>query len=242
MLEGKVGVVTGASKGIGLSITRNLLKKGAKVYAVSRTMGSLDDLKKVYRNNLQVFLQDVTDYEATKKLFKTIKSDDENLDFLINNAGIVSYEFISMVKAKDFNNMLQINVTSVIEYTQLAFRIMGRRKKGSIVNISSLVSTRGSAGQAAYSATKGAVNSFTMSAAKEFASSNVRVNALAPGMVGTDRFKAILKEKFEKKRDDIGFGRLAEPQEIANACIFLVEDTSEYITGQIIEIDGATKM
>ena len=143
MLEGKVGVVTGASKGIGLSITRNLLKKGAKVYAVSRTMGSLDDLKKVYGNNLQVFLQDVTDYEATKKLFKTIKSDDENLDFLINNAGIVSYEFISMVNAKDFNNMIQINVTSVLQYTQLAFRIMGRKKKGSIVNISSLVSTRG---------------------------------------------------------------------------------------------------
>ena len=242
MLEGKVGVVTGASKGIGLSITENLLKNGAIVYAVSRTIGSLDSLKSVYNDNLVVFLQDVTDSLATKKLFKTIKSDNESLDFLINNAGVVSYEFISMVNARDFNNMFQINVTSVLEYTQLAFRIMGRRKKGSIVNISSLVATRGSAGQASYSATKGAINSFTMSAAKEFASSNVRVNALAPGMVGTERFRTVLKDKFERKTDDIGFGRLAEPEEIANACIFLIGDSSQYITGQIIEMDGATKI
>lgn len=242
MLKGKVGIVTGASKGIGLAITKMLVSQGAKVYAVSRTRGGLDSLDDAIKVRLRVYEQDVTDYNATKKLFKTIRSEGEGLDFLINNAGVVSYEFISMVNFDDFNKMLQINVTSVIQYTQLAFRLMGRSKKGSIVNISSLVSTRGAAGQAAYSASKGAVNAFTKSTAKEFASANVRVNALAPGMVATERFEAVFQEKFINKLDDIGFARLAKPEEIADACLFLVGDSAQYITGQIIELDGATRL
>lgn len=242
MLKGKVGIVTGASKGIGLSITKMLVSHGAKVYAVSRTRGGLDSLDDAIKVRLSIYEQDVTDYNATKQLFKTIRSEEEGLDFLINNAGVVSYEFISMLNFDDFNKMLQINVTSVVQYTQMAFRLMGRSKKGSIVNISSLVSTRGAAGQAAYSASKGAVNSFTKSTAKEFASANVRVNALAPGMVATERFEAIFREKFINKLDDIGFARLAKPEEIAEACLFLVGDSSQYITGQIIELDGATKL
>ena len=242
MIEGKVGIVTGASKGIGFAITKKLLSQGAKVYAISRTSGLLSSLDEGLKTKLRIIEQDVTDFGATKELFQSIKREGEGLDFLVNNAGIVSYELISMIDFTHFNSMLQTNITSVIQYSQLAYRLMSRNKKGSIVNISSLVSTRGAAGQAAYSASKGAVNSFTKSASKEFAAYKIRVNALAPGMVGTDRFKGILEEKFSEKIHSIGFSRLAEPDEIADACLFLIGDSSQYITGQIIELDGSTTL
>ena len=115
---------------------------------------------------------------------------------------------------------------------------MQRQQNGSIINMASMVAVKGAKGQLSYAATKGAVISATKSAAKELANDKIRVNAIAPGMVGTERFKNVLQEKFSEKINDIPFGRLAEPEEIAKLCLFLASDASSYITGQVIGIDG----
>ena len=115
---------------------------------------------------------------------------------------------------------------------------MTRQQSGSIINMASMVGVKGAKGQLSYSATKGAVVAATRSAAKELAENHIRVNAIAPGMVGSERFKAVLAEKFAQKINDIPFGRLAEPEEVAQLCLFLAADSSSYITGQIIGVDG----
>lgn len=134
--------------------------------------------------------------------------------------------------------MFEVNVVALIYLMQLVGRVMQRQQGGSIINMASMVGQKGAAGQLAYSATKGAVIAATKSAAKELATSKIRVNAVAPGMVGTERFQNVLKEKFNEKINDVPFGRLAEPEEVANLCLFLASDASSYITGQVIGIDG----
>ena len=135
--------------------------------------------------------------------------------------------------------MFEVNVIAMIQLVQLASRIMTRQKSGSIINMSSVVGVQGVKGQLGYSATKGAVISITKSAAKELIEHNIRVNAIAPGMVGTERFTAVFEEKFKDKIANIGIGRLAEPNEIANVCVFLASDLSTYVTGQVIGVDGS---
>ena len=149
---------------------------------------------------------------------------------------------MSMIDYERFRKMFEVNVVSLIYLMQLVGRVMQRQQNGSIVNMASMVGLKGAAGQLSYSATKGAVIAATKSAAKELAASKIRVNAVAPGMVGTERFKNVLQEKFSEKINDVPFGRLAEPEEIANLCLFLASDASSYITGQVIGIDGGVVM
>jgi 3-oxoacyl-[acyl-carrier protein] reductase len=134
--------------------------------------------------------------------------------------------------------MIEVNVVALIHLMTLVSRIMQRQQNGSIINMASMVGVKGAKGQLSYSATKGAVIAATKSAAKELADYHIRVNAIAPGMVGSERFKAVLSEKFAQKINDIPFGRLATPEEVAKLCLFLASDNSSYITGQIIGIDG----
>lgn len=147
-----------------------------------------------------------------------------------------------MIDYERFRKMIEVNVVSLIYLMQLVARVMQRQLSGSIVNMASMVGLKGAAGQLSYSATKGAVISATKSAAKELASSKIRVNAIAPGMVGTERFKNVLQEKLSEKTNDVPFGRLAEPEEVAKLCLFLASDASSYITGQVIGIDGGVVM
>ena len=134
--------------------------------------------------------------------------------------------------------MFEVNVIALIHLMQVVSRIMMRQDQGCIINMASMVGLKGAAGQLSYSATKGAVISATLSAAKELSSSHIRVNAIAPAMVGTDRFRAVLEEKFKERINDIPFGRLANPEDIADACLFLASDLSSYMTGQVLGLDG----
>jgi 3-oxoacyl-[acyl-carrier protein] reductase len=145
-----------------------------------------------------------------------------------------------MIQVESLRNMFEVNVVAMIQLIQIVSRLMSRQKKGSIINISSIVGVKGVKGQLAYSASKGAVISLTMSAAKELASQNIRVNALAPGLVDTERFHEVFEKNFAERLSDIGLGRLAKPDDIANACVFLGSDLSEYISGQILGVDGCT--
>ena len=144
-----------------------------------------------------------------------------------------------MIDFDKLRKMFDVNVIALINLMQLCSRVMSRQKSGSIINIASMVGKQGAAGQLAYSATKGAVISATLSASKELASSHIRVNAVAPGMVATERFSQVMQANFEEKANDIRWGRLARPDEIAKACLFLASDMSGYITGQVMGVDGS---
>lgn len=242
----KIALITGANKGIGLSIVEKYLAQGAIVYAgirdLDETSSELSALKSLYGEKLQIILLDVTNANHCKDAILTIKKNQSKLDILVNNAGKISYELVPFINFDVFEEMLQTNVVGLIRLSSLASRLMSRQRSGSIINVSSIVSVKGAKGQASYAATKGAVNSFTLSLAKELASDQIRVNAIAPGMVSTERLTSIMEEKFDSVKNDIGLGRLAEPKDVANLCVFLASDDSTYITGQIMAIDGSLKI
>ena len=239
-LKDKVCIVTGAAKGIGKAIATSLFNNGAIVYMLDLNIDEFlwtKDLDPTYERLVPLEC-DICNMTTVKNIILQIKRQQNHIDVLINNAGIVTYEYLSMIDYEKLRKMFEVNVFSLIYITSLVSRVMSNQKSGSIINMASIVGVNGAKGQLSYSASKGAVISITKSAAKELAPNNIRVNALAPGMVGTERFKKVLETQFKEKINDIPFGRLAEPQEIAQLVTFLASDQSQYITGQIIGIDG----
>lgn len=244
LLKDKVCLITGASRGIGKAIAERYAQEGAIVYANARTEGSIDEwaMQCSKENSTKVIplYFDVVDNNAAKSAIMQIKKEQGKLDVLVNNAGVVTYELLSMIDFDKLREMLDVNVIATIQLTQLASRLMSRQKSGSIINMSSIVGVKGVKGQLAYAATKGAVNAITLSASKELAPMNIRVNAVAPGMVGTERLLEVFEKSFKERLSDIGMGRLATPEEIANAFVFLGSDLSQYVSGQILGVDGST--
>jgi 3-oxoacyl-[acyl-carrier protein] reductase len=167
------------------------------------------------------------------------------IDVLVNNAGVVFNKKIGMILRPETELMFRVNVIAVIEMVQLVSRLMQRNGGGSIVNIASVTAVLGSPGQSAYSATKGAIMSFTKSAAKELAPLGIRVNAVAPGIVKTERFAELYEqsgEKIDARIQRIALGRLGTPEDIAHACAFLGSDRAAYISGQILGVDGCASI
>lgn len=246
LLIDKVCLVTGASIGIGRAIAEAFAKQGAIVYANARTPESIDewanDLSEEHQTKVIPTYFDITDLAAAKNAVMQIKSAEKRIDVLVNNAGMVTYEMIPMAQMDTFRAMLDVNVVAPFSLLQIVSRVMSRQNAGSIINMASIVADKGAKGQVSYATTKGAIIAMTKSAAKELAPSQIRVNAVAPGMVGTERFVNVFEEKFKDKINNIGMGRLAEPSEIADLCVFLGSDMSKYVTGQIIGIDGSTEL
>lgn len=241
MLQGKVALITGAGAGIGKATAQLFAQNGAIVYAVD--IKGLDWVADSgFQKTIIPIELNICDFHAVKEAVLRIKKEQGKIDILANIAGLISYEFMSMIDFDKFRMMLEVNVVALIYLMQLTSRLMARQHSGSIINMASMVGVKGAKGQLAYSASKGAVIAATKSAAKELAEHAIRVNAIAPGMVGSDRFKAVLAEKFAQKINDIPFGRLAEPEEIAQLCLFLASDASMYITGQVIGVDGGVTM
>lgn len=237
-LDKKVSIVTGAGSGIGKATARLFAKEGAVVYAWDIKGLEWAEAFSSERGAVIPMEIDICDFTAVKNAVMATKKEHGRIDVLANIAGLISYEMMPMIDYERFRKMLDVNVVSLIHLMSLVSRIMTRQQCGSIINMASMVGFKGAKGQLSYSATKGAVIAATKSAAKELAESRIRVNAIAPGMVGSERFKAVLEAKFAQKIDDIPFGRLAEPDEVAELCLFLASDRSSYITGQIIGIDG----
>ena len=237
-LVNKVAIVTGAGAGIGQATAKLFAIEGAVVYAVDiKGLEWVESFTSPEGKVIPVQL-DICDFAAVKNAVMAVKKEYGRIDVLANIAGLISYELMPMIDYEKFRKMLDVNVVALVHLMSLVSRIMTRQQSGTIVNMASLVGEKGSKGQLSYAATKGAVIAATKSAAKELAENYIRVNAIAPGMVGSDRFKTVLEEKFAQKINDIPFGRLAEPDEVANLCLFLASDQSKYITGQIIGIDG----
>ena len=167
------------------------------------------------------------------------------IDVLVNNAGVVFNRKIGMIMREETELMFRINVIAVLELIQLVSRLMARNGGGSIVNIASVTAVLGSPGQVAYSATKGAIIAMTKSAAKELAPQGIRVNAVAPGIVKTERFAELYEangEKIDERISRIALGRLGTPEDIANACSFLASDRASYISGHILGVDGCASI
>lgn len=236
ILKGKVCVVTGASGAIGNSIARTFVEEGAIVYSCARKEKSIDDI------GIPNYF-DIRDQKEIKRLFNRIRIEQGKLDVLVNNAGITNNESIGMIREQTIEELFSVNVFATIQMLQLAARMMRGNKQGSIINLSSIVGVEGSAGELVYSGTKGAIISITKSAAKELAPLGIRVNAVAPGYTNAGMFEKAVKhdeEKIKQFTANVRFGRLAEPKDIADTCVWLASDKSEFVTGQVIGVNGST--
>lgn len=246
LLEGKICLVTGAARGIGRAVAELFSAEGAIVYANARQDGCLDAWveKVTAENDHPVFplYFDVTDTKNIGKAFTRIKKEQGRLDALVNNAGITKNELIGMIRESTVQSLFATNVFAVIQMMQQAARLMRSQESGAIVNISSIIGVEGHAGEMVYSGTKGAVISMTKSAAKELAPYHIRVNAVAPGYTDTEMFRGAVSspEMVENLTANIGFGRLASAEDIAQACAWLACDRSGFVTGQILGVNGST--
>ncbi len=239
MFEDNTFVVSGAGSGIGFSITKKLLLEKSRVVALIRnTNNALEELKKVYSNQLTIFEIDLRNESDIVLFGKKLKDFCVEINGLVNCAGVVQYEMFRLFDTQKLNEMIDVNLKAVLLLMRAMIPYLKRTTNPSIVNISSSVSLSGVSGQLNYSATKGAVNALTYSAAKELGSMGIRVNAIAPGMVATDRLLKNIEEKFASNQYNIALGRLAQPEEIADVCAFLLSDKSSYITGQVLRVDG----
>ncbi len=242
LLSGKVCLVTGASRGIGQSTVKRFAQEGAFVYANVREEGSLEEWIELNHEELEgeiiPLYFDVTDSASIRQFAMQIKKEQGKVDVLVNNAGVVSNELLGMISKSKVREMFEVNVFGLLELTQLiATKFMIKQKSGSIINMASIVGVEGCRGQVAYSASKGAVIALTKSLSKELAEYNVRVNAIAPGMIATERLQKTVKDVY-KNIPHIGMGRLGAPEEISDICVFFASEMSAYVTGQILEASG----
>ncbi len=249
MLENKVVVVTGAGRGIGRVIAEQMAQDGAIVYVNDLVLGDMEEWAAdcSSRNNTKVapVAFDVTDSSALKAGLMSVYKAEGRLDCVVNNAALIANQKLGMVSKPLLEKMFSVNVFAVIDMIQLASRLMARNGGGNIVNIASITAVVGSPGQVAYSSTKGAIISLTKSAAKELSPLQIRVNAVAPGIIKTERFAELYEadgEKIDQRIDRIALGRLGTPQDVANAVAFLASDRASYISGQILGVDGCASI
>lgn len=244
MLSDKVCLVTGTSRGIGQKIAEKFARTGGLVYANARSAGCLEEwaesINAEVPGKIYPIYFDMASSEEIRQAVMRLKKEQGRVDVLVNNAGMVTNEMLGMISMEKTREMFAVNVFGLLELTQLiATRFMVKQKSGSIVNIASIVGVEGSRGQVAYSASKGAVIALTKSMAKELAQHNVRVNAVAPGMIATDRIKTTIKDVYKDRIPPIGMGRLGTPEEVADACLYFASEQSSYTTGQILAVGGS---
>lgn len=241
VLKDKIAVVTGGTQGIGKAIVSAFAREGARVFGVSRHLPPEDVLfcEDCSSGLVSYVAGDVGDISQVKASLAEVKKSEGRIDVLVNNAGVEFNELLSMNEDQHMRRMFETNVYGTIYMTQFASRMMMRNEAGSsIVNVSSGIGIRGNIGQSVYAATKGAVISFTRSAAKELARYGIRVNSVAPGLTDTGMLSKTKDEALERRISSIALGRPAMPEEIAEACVFLASDRSSYITGETLVVDG----
>lgn len=247
ILDGKVAIVTGGTRGIGFTIVKEFLKNGAQVaLAGSREETVNDALAKLaeegYSENVMGISPLLTDPEAVKAAFESVVARFGHLDVLCNNAGVSSRTPLIDYTLQEFEQVMDLNVNAVFVCTQAAARIMIEQGTGgSIVNTSSMVGKYGQPSGSAYPTSKFAVNGFTLSTARELAKYNIRVNAVAPGVTHTDMVDALPESIIKPIIDSIPLGRMGEPDDIACACMFLASDMSSYISGAVLPVDGLSR-
>jgi len=242
MLKDKVVIITGGTRGIGFETAKLFLKNGAKVCLLGSKKESVDkaleNLKEF--NNVIGAYPNLSNEQEIIQTFNHVKEKFGSIDILINNAGISSHEKLYNYKEDDFKKIIDINLNSVFICSKVVSEYMKNQGGGVILNTSSIVSIYGQPSGCGYPASKFAVNGLTKSLARELGKDNIRVNAVAPGIVHTDMVDNLPKEMIDPLIKSIPLGRMAEPIDIANAFLFLASDMAKYITGVILPVDGAT--
>ncbi|WP_141603426.1 3-oxoacyl-[acyl-carrier-protein] reductase [Terrilactibacillus laevilacticus] len=246
MLEGKVALVTGASRGIGRAIALTLAKAGASVvvnYAGNQALAEkVVEEAKSYGVKASLYQCNVADTKAVQDMIKSIVESYGRLDILVNNAGITRDTLLMRMKEDDWDCVLSINLKGVFNTTKAVTRQMMKQKSGRIINVSSVVGIIGNPGQANYVAAKAGVIGLTKSTARELAPRNITVNAIAPGFIATDMTEDLPEEIKEQMKKQIPLNYFGEPDDVAAVVKFLASEDSRYMTGQILNIDGGMVM
>lgn len=242
LLEGKVAIITGASRGIGSGIAKVFAQQGANV---AFTYSSSTESALALENELiasgtkaKGYKSNAADFNEVQKLIEDVLAEFGTIDILINNAGITKDNLLMRMSEEDFDKVIEINLKSVFNMTKAVQKTMLKNRKGSIINMSSVVGVKGNAGQANYAASKAGMIGFTKSVALELGSRNIRCNAIAPGFIETEMTAKLNEDTVKGWRESIPLKRGGTPEDIANVCVFLASDMSAYVTGQVINVDG----
>lgn len=241
LLEGKVALITGATRGIGKGIAEMYAEQGAKVaFTYAGSVETAKELEAALSSVTQIkgYQSDASDFDAAQTLVDEVMAEFGKIDILVNNAGITKDNLLLRMSKDDWDKVIKVNLDSVFNLTKAVIKPMMKAKEGSIINMTSVVGISGNAGQANYAASKAGVIGFTKSVALELGSRNIRCNAIAPGFIQTEMTDALDDKAKEKWNEAIPMKKLGQTKDIANACVFLGSEMSSYVTGQTLNVDG----
>jgi len=247
-LTNKVAVITGSSRGIGASIALKMARDGANIvlnYHSDSSKKYIDELIekiKAYNREVIAVQADVSKMDEAKKLISESLNKFSKIDVLVNNAGINSDNLLLRMSENDWDKVMDVNLKGVFNCTKAVIKSMMKKRQGKIINLTSVVGIKGNAGQANYSASKAGVIGFTKSVARELAGRNITANAVAPGFITTDMTDEIPEDAKEELIDEIPLSRLGKGEDVAELISFLASDRADYITGQVINVDGGMAM
>ena len=242
LLEGKNILITGGSRGIGKSIVEVLFNSGANVgFTFSSSESAANEIVKNLNSSSQkciAYKSDASKLDQCESLVESFLNDFETIDVLINNAGITKDNLLMRMGEDDFDKVMEVNLKSVFNMTKACQRVFLKNRKGSIINMSSVVGVKGNAGQSNYAASKAGIIGFSKSIAQELGSRSIRCNVIAPGFIKTEMTDNLSDSIIESWTENIPLKRPGESNDVANLCLFLASDLSSYITGQVINVDG----
>lgn len=241
-LSGQVALVTGASRGIGRAVAETLVSAGAVVIGTATSERGAEAIQAYLGDKGHGLVLNVTDAQSVTELFATIKDKVGEVNILVNNAGITRDNLLMRMKDDEWQDIVDTNLTSLFRTSKAVMRPMMKKRAGRIINIGSVVGTMGNAGQTNYSAAKAGLIGFTKSLAREVASRQITVNAIAPGFIQTDMTDELTETQQQAIMSQVPMERLGKPQEIADAVLFLASDSAAYITGETLHVNGGMYM
>jgi 3-oxoacyl-[acyl-carrier protein] reductase len=242
LLEGKTAIITGATRGIGHGIATSFAKQGCNV---AFTYNSSVNAAKVLETELnrfgvkaKAYRSNAADFIEAQELVDQVLKDFGTVNILVNNAGITKDNLLMRIIEEDFDKVIEVNLKSVFNMTKAIQRTFLKQRSGSLIHMSSIVGLKGNAGQSNYAASKAGIIGFSKAIALELGSRNIRSNVIAPGFIETEMTDQLAEDVVQKWRDGIPLKRGGKPEDVANACVFLASDLSNYITGQVLQVDG----